>query len=422
MFASILRRSSVATILLALGTTALSADESVTEGPRANPALQRFIQDLATLNPDVLAAGAALDASGALRDAAARPLYNPELSAEAERSSDDARTVGISQTLDWAGKRQARSQAAEHERLLAESRYQLALWSFSTDLLTRLAAHQTARERDQLAAAAERAMTEFAALAERRFAAGDLNQVDLSLARLAATDAHIQRATRTGDLAAATQAVRALAVDAPPASWPQLRTPPALTQTGETAQTLVRGLPEVRVAQRQIELADARVTVQRKAQRPDPTLTLRAGEQADESLVGLSLSIPLFVRNRYDNEVRAALAVRNEAQFSADAVLRRAYARLESARERYQLLRGAWDVWERSGQPSLTLQTEQLRQLWEAGEMSAADYLVQLRQTIEVQDNAFALRLALWEGWLEWLRASGRIDDWLSLDTMATRR
>jgi len=414
-------RALIASPLILLAAAAL-ADDSPTVAPRANPALQRFVQDLALSNPDVLAAGAALEASGALRDAASRPLYNPELSAEADNSADDARTLGISQTLDWAGKRQARSDAAERERLLAESRYQLSLWSFSTELLTRLAAHQTATERDRLAAAAERAMTGFAELAERRFTAGDLNQVELSLARLAATDARIQRATRAGDLAAARQAVRGLAVDAPVSSWPQLQTPPRLLHARGDAQVLVRSLPEVLLAERQVELADARVAVRRKEQRPDPTLALRAGEEADESVVGLSLSIPLFVRNRFDNEVRAALADRNEAQFSADAVLRRAYARLASARERYELLRGAWGTWERAGQPSLELQTDQLRQLWKAGELSTADYLVQLRQTIEVQDNAYTLRLALWEGWLEWLRASGQIDDWLALDVATVRR
>lgn len=414
-------RALISGSLILLAASVL-ADESPTEVLRANPALQRFVQDLALSNPDVLAASAALDASGALRDAAARPLYNPELNAQAESSADDARTLGISQTLDWAGKREARGNAAERERLLAESRYQLSLWSFSTDLLGRLAAHQIATERDELAAAAERIMLEFAALAKRRYRAGDLNQVELSVASLAATDARIQRATRAGDLAAARQAVRALAVEAPPPSWPQLSTPPPLAHISGEPEALVRALPEVLSAFKQIDLESVRVAVRRKAQKPDPTLSLRGGEQAGESLVGLSVSIPLFVRNRFDNEVRAALADRNEAEFAADAVLRRADARLESARERYELLRGAWDDWEQAGQPSLALQTDQLRQLWQAGELSTTDYLVQLRQTLEVQDNAFALRLALLEGWLEWLRASGQIDDWLSLDDIHARR
>lgn len=417
-----LSRALIVCALLLGAATADAADQGPVESPRADPVLQRFVRDLAMSNPDVLAARAALASSSALRDAAARPLYNPELSAEADNSADNARTLGISQTLDWAGKREARRDAAERERLLGETRYQLSIWSFVTDLIAQLAVHQTANERDELAAAAERTMTEFAELAERRFSAGDLNQVELSVARLAATDARIQRATRAGDVAAARQAVRGLAVDAPVSAWPRLSTPPSLARTGRDAEVLVRALPEVLLAQRQVELADARVAVRRKEQRPDPTLSLRAGEEGNESLVGLSVSIPLFVRNRFDNEVLAARADRNEAQFSANAVLRRAHARLESARERYELLREAWGAWEGAGQSSLELQTQQLQQLWRAGELSTADYLVQLRQTIEVQDNAYALRLALWEGWLEWLRASGQIDDWLSLDDMATRR
>ena len=76
-------RALIASPLILLAA-AVIADESPTETPRANPALQRFVQDLALSNPDVLAAGAALEASGALRDAAARPIYNPELSAAAD--------------------------------------------------------------------------------------------------------------------------------------------------------------------------------------------------------------------------------------------------------------------------------------------------------------------------------------------------
>lgn len=418
MFLPFSRGIAAALVLLSLTVGTRATEDPSTEPLGADPSLKRFVRDVALSNPDVMAASAVLDASGALRDAAARPLYNPELSAQTESSVDDARTLGISQTLDWSGKRQAREDAAERERLIAQSQYRLSLWTFSTQLLTRLAMHQTAMERDQLARQAERVMNEFAELAEKRFTAGDINQVDLSLARLAATDAQIQRATRAGDLAGAGQAVRALAVDAPPSAWPQLLTPPPLKPDKNAREPFIHDLPEVRIAQERVQLADARVAVRRKAQRPDPTLTLRGGEQAGESLIGLNLSIPLFVRNSFDNEVRAALAARSEAQYSSDAVLQRSAARLRSAQERYELLRDAWATWERAGQPSLMLQTEQLRQLWQAGEISTTDYLVQLRQTIEVQDNAFALRQALWEGWFEWLRSSGQINEWLALDQL----
>ena len=68
------------------------------------------------------------------------------------------------------------------------------------------------------------------------------------------------------------------------------------------------------------------------------------------------------------------------------------------------------------------MQAEQLRRLWQAGELGTTEYLFQIRQTFEVQDNALQLRLALWEGWFEWLRASGRIDGWLALDTAANEQ
>lgn len=416
---SIVRALVVATLILPAAS--LRAQEPTVPAPDpAGVELQRFIRSLVLTNPDVQAARAALEASGAMRDAASRPLYNPELSADVQRSADDPKTIGISQTLDWAGKRSARSDAAERERLVAEARYTLAVWSVSTDLLGGLARYHTAAVRRDLTARTERVVSEFESLAERRFQAGDLNQVDLSLARLSATDARIQRATRTGDLAAAQQAVRALAVDSPSTAWPVLATPPSIDSAlGDGSIALVRSLPEVVASQRRVELADALVTVRRKDQRPDPTLSLVGGEEADESLIGLSISIPLFVRNRFDNEVRAALAERNEAQFSSDATVQRAQARLMSAYERYTLLHAAWDEWERGGQPSLELQTDQLGRLWQAGELSTTDYLVQMRQTFEVQDNALQLRLALWEGWFEWLRASGQIDDWLSLSAPA---
>lgn len=80
-----------------------AGDSPALTADRANPELQHFVRAVVAANPEIQAARAALDASAALRDAAARPLYNPELDAELERSADDARTLGISQTLDWNG-------------------------------------------------------------------------------------------------------------------------------------------------------------------------------------------------------------------------------------------------------------------------------------------------------------------------------
>lgn len=381
---------------------------------RADPALIQFVQSVVESNPRVQAARAAVEASGAFRDAASRPLYNPELSIDAENTDVETRTLGISQTLDWGGKRKARTAVAESDRLVVEAEYLAARWDVTVELLDGLAQHQTGAERDALAKSRQQLMDEFAALAQRRFDAGDLAQVELDLARLASTDARIQKATAGAGLAEARQAVRNLTPRSAVAQWPTLPDAlPALPKSAEDPQSLVSVLPEVLAARRQVETADAVVELRRRERRPDPTLSLTGGDEDGESLVGVNVTIPLFVRNRFSHEVTAALAERSEAQRLSDDVMQRAYARLVSAAERYELSRGAWGDWASTGQASLTRQTEQLKRLWQAGELSTTDYLVQLTATLDVQESALDLREALWRAWFEWLWASGQVDAWL---------
>ena len=400
--------------LVIIPWTAEAAEPAAPGAMRADPALIQFVQSVVESNPRVQAARAALEASGAFRDAASRPLYNPELSVDAENTDVETRTVGISQTLDWGGKRKARAAVAESDRLVVEAEYLAARWDVTVELLGGLAQHQTGAERDALAKSRQQLMDEFAALAQRRFDAGDLAQVELDLARLASTDARIQKATAGAGLAEARQAVRNLTPRSAVAQWPRLpEALPALPNSAEDPQSLVLALPEVLAARREVETADAVVELRRRERRPDPTLSLTGGDEDGESLVGMNVTIPLYVRNRFSHEVTAALAERSQAQRLADDVMQRAHARLVSAAERYELSRGAWGDWASTGQASLTRQTEQLKRLWQAGELSTTDYLVQLTATLDVQESALDLREALWRAWFEWLWASGQVDAWL---------
>ncbi|MBT8098027.1 MAG: hypothetical protein HKN35_13240, partial [Woeseia sp.] len=65
--------------LLLLPWTVSAAEPGSPGTTRADPVLTQFVQSVVEANPRVQAARAALDASDAFRDAAARPLYNPEL-------------------------------------------------------------------------------------------------------------------------------------------------------------------------------------------------------------------------------------------------------------------------------------------------------------------------------------------------------
>lgn len=399
--------------LLLLVPWAVPAADTDSPGlTQADSALARFVQAVVEANPRVQAARAALEARGAYRDAASRPLYNPELSLETEDSHNETHVVGISQTIDWGGKRKARTAVAESERLVAEAEYLATRWNVTVELLNGLALHQTGIERNTLAESREQLTEDFAALAQRRFEAGDLTEVDLDLARLSATNARIRKATAAAAFAEARQAVRNLTPQSPAAQWPALPAELPEIPAGEDPQSVVLELPEVLAARRQVESADALVELRRRERRPDATLSLAGGQEEGEDLFGLSLTIPFYVRNRFSHEVTAALAERSRAQRLADDVMQRAHARLVSAAERYELSRGAWDDWASTGQASLTRQTGQLQRLWQAGELSTTDYLVQLTATLDVRESALDLRHALWRAWFEWLWASGQVDAW----------
>jgi len=384
--------------------------------PPTLPALSAFVETVVEDNPQVLAARAALEAATAFKSAAARPLYNPEIGLRTENAESDTRAVEIAQTVDWAGKRSARTAVAESGRLSAEAEYRAVRWAIMTELLGGLALHQTSADRDTLARTRSDLMSDFAALAQRRFDAGDLTQVELDLALLAFSQARIELATAAAELAASRQAVRNITPRSEPAAWPGVPAElPELPGERSNLEDMVLELPEVQAARRRAAAAEDLIELRRREQRPDPTVSLSGGQEGGKNLVGLTLSMPLYIRNRYRYEVDAAVAEHDLAQRLADDVLQRAYARLVSAAERYQLSNAAWVDWERTGQLSLRRQTDLLRRLWEAGELSTTDYLVQLQQTLDVRDSALDLRFALWQAWFEWLQASGSLDAWLGI-------
>ena len=95
----------------------VSAESSVD----ADSALSGWINGVLSQNPEVQAAQAAADAAGGRLRAADQPLFNPELEFEYESSDVDTTTGGISQTIDWSGKREARTGVAESARVAADA-------------------------------------------------------------------------------------------------------------------------------------------------------------------------------------------------------------------------------------------------------------------------------------------------------------
>ena len=395
----------------AADTTGATAASSPGEW-RMPPALPAFVRTVMESNPGLLAARSAFDAAQARVRAASRPLYNPELELDAETAEAETASLGVSQAIDWADKRGAREEAAAFEAQAADAEFDATRQSLTVELLSALGRYHSTNALEQLARQRAEVMQRFLALAEKRRQAGDLNQVELDLARLARTRSLLQQAQASAERTGAEQALVAVTGEARP-DWPPLpeRLPELLSFD---ADALIDALPEVRALRASIAAAQSTVTLRHREQRPDPTLGLRGGREGSDRLVGLTLSIPLFVRNDFHAQTEAANAELVQAEQVGQDVYRRSQARLLSAAERYQTVLNAWAVWETSGQPSLHSQLGVLERLWQVGELSTTGYLLQLNQNLETQASALELRGQLWRSWFDWLAASGQFEPWLN--------
>ena len=403
--------------LLAFNITTCADDSVSSDVGQADLTLRTFVKDILESTPRLKAAHMALVSKKSTRDAETQPLYNPDFVLDTEDSNSQTHTLGISQTLDWSGKRKARTQVADSNYLFAETEFLALRREFTAELLKGLAIHQTSLSRYELVLERQQLMNDLVNLAQSRFDAGDISNVELDLVKLAAMKVRIKRAAVQAESSKAKYAVQAQTPLTHVAEWPVLINNFRELPKNVDHEVYMQRLPEVQLAKLSIQINDSLAEVHRTEQRPDPTVTVTGGKEDAELSVGLSLSIPLFIRNSLKHEVNAAIAKRTEAELIAQDVSQRARIRIENATERFDIFRSAWTDWQSTSKESLSRPIDQLQRLWETGELSTTDYVVQLTQTLEVRESALELNRSLWLAWFDWLMASGQIDVWLGLDT-----
>lgn len=380
----------------------------------APQSLSRALQTVMPTHPTVEAANASLEATYARLRAADKALYNPELELDAEQSEIDKGYIQIGQTIDLRNQRGTRTQVAEAELAGAKANYLLAVQDLSRDLLVVLAKERTTRELAELADQGLKLMRQFADISEQRYQAGDINQVDLDLARLAYNESLMVHAQILAEASAARQELRAQFVSLP-ASLPELPESMPKPELPEDQETFFRTLPIMRV--REAQVAATRYTIKlRESERSwDPTVALRGGKEDQESLIGATITIPLNIRNTYQAEVDEARQNLIENEHSALMAYRNQRATVLASTERYQLLQNAWRNWRKTGRISINRQLNLIEQLWRAGDMSTAEYLVQLNQALSTQAAGLELRGQLWKSGFDWLYETASINAWLNI-------
>ncbi len=387
--------------------------------PAHAPALQAFMQRVWAESPAVQGARAALDAARARAAGADRPLHNPVLELDAEQTGVNTASLGLSQTIDWSDKRGAMVQIADQQVQAAEARLREIRQRTAAETLGALADLSTAREMRALAQRSSQLMKAFFDTVQKRQAAGDIAALDVTLAQVAYSEALMEQAaseSRLAEAEAALQAVTGLTAQ----SWPQL--PENLVPVPQSADpALLDTLPDLAVLRSRMEAAKGRIALARKQGKIDPTIGIRAGREESDELLGVSIGIPLFVRNNYREEVRAAAHDAAAAEQAWRDAHRRAAARLNAALGRFNSTSHAWQVWSAGGRQAQREQMELLEQMWQAGELTATDFLIQAKQNIDTQATATMLLNEVWQSAIAWLAASGQIEPWLDSSPAQTR-
>jgi cobalt-zinc-cadmium efflux system outer membrane protein len=401
---------------VAAGSCMVLASVAVAAPPTvADPALTDWINEVLSQNPEMQAAQAAVDEAGGRLRAADQPLFNPELEFEYENTNTTTAAGGLNQAIDWSDKRGARTAVADFERVAASAELQSIRQTLAAGLLQALADWHAATAIKQVSEQQTLLMTRFARIAERRRKAGDLGEVELDLAHLAAAEAAFEQADATQNLILAHRTLSVLTGSDGP-DWPALSTPlPDIEPQQMDVDGLLNDLPLMHVALAQMSAARASVELSVREKKPDPMFGFRIGKEDSDTLTGLTFSVPLYVRNTFNAEVDVANASLIQAERAAANVRRQARADIIASAQVYQSSRLAWNTWVAFGAPRLSQRAELLDRLWQAGELNTTDYLVQLKQTLDTEVSAIEQHGRMWQAWSAWLTASGVADMWLNL-------
>ena len=372
-------------------------------------------------HPTYRATEAQLAAARARLDAAGQPLYNPEV----ELASDDegperTTTAGLSLTLDLSGKRRVRRDAASARVDQATAEARLHRRDFAKQWFTGWAELQTANARVRTGERRLTLMTRFVDLAQKQFSADDISGLERDLALLARDEAQAEQSQLMAEQAEAQARFRA--VGGSPELLANLTLPTGTLPPPTAADSSIEQLPDWLVAQAAAVAAEREVTVARRNRIADPTLGAYGGRKRfdmggpSDNVVGVSIRVPLFVRNSYRAEVVAAQADADVAAADRDRVRIELEADRQRAIDTYAATQSSWTRWQASRGTDVERRTTLLERLWREGELSTSDYLQQLTQTLDTQLAGAELEARLWRSYADYLAATGQLERWAGLE------
>lgn len=378
----------------------------------ASPQLKIFIENILQNSPVIQAVENELLAARFGKKAADQSVYNPELDFDAERTDINTFSIGLSQSIDLGDRRSALGNIANAEIKLKQAELDQSRLLLIEETLSALADLRTATQMQNLAQQRVELMQKLVADTEARQRAGDVGSQDVALAQVASGEAKMQLTNRRLRVSEHETRLQAVTGDLDN-RWPELSHVPPVVGSSIDVEKHLNSLPSVLLSRAKLSAAKSYIDLSKAQRKPDPSIGFRAGMENDQSLLGISFSMPLTIRNSY----RAELDVASQESLVVEQRLlhqfRQARITMIGAHQRYILVRNAWQAWEQNGLSNLDQQLSLVKSIWKNGAMSTGDYLVQAKQNVDAQEAAVELYGKVWQAWITWLSASAQLEHWL---------
>jgi outer membrane protein TolC len=385
----------------------LHADEMADEKMWATWLLES-IQQL----PSVKALGNRNNAAEWDYKAGKNALYNPEIEMRYEDSDAQEAGIGISQTFDFSGKRKANTKKSEASYTLAKIETQYLKEEAFSKVLHALIAYDEAESRLALVQEKERILNETRKIILTRQKAGDVSQSDINLTLLSMSENLLQIAEMEVEYNSAKSALYAiLSVKEPVFSLP---IESIWQSTIADVKQWVDKSPSLISAQQTISVMKAESDLFRANKKSDPTIGISATSDNDESYVGMSVSLPINVRNSYSAEYKASQERVLQAELELDAVHRDIVSQLDEKKSNYQTQLKYWKMWHSLNSSSTVKESRALiEQQWSLGDISTAEYLFLLQQHGDALLAGLKLESGLKNAWIDWLLSTQQTETWI---------
>lgn len=407
----------------------LMAEENASQYIDALNSISIIVRSNLDSNAGLMALKSELVSSRLALGVANQALFNPEIELEYEKNDEtrqQTKSLELRQTIDWGDQQDKRRQLAQYELHKASAEYQIASQQFIKELLSRLSNYHTQEALRKLGKETRHLMDNFREVALSRYRAGDLNQLDFNVASLAYNQAEMDFSEISASAASARESLYAYAEfssDDMSNIKQFLRNPESelkpvvLNDINNDIDQFLNTLPVIQKQKSQLKIAKAQVSLKRSEQSWNPTIGLKAGKDKEDSVLGLSLNIPLNIRNTYTAEVDLALNNSAMTEYQVHMAYRATRANIVATAERYANLFDIWRSWNMSSNALVNKQLELLKQRWSLDDISASDYLLQLKQVLESKAMGLSIRNQLWQVAFEWMSLTNNLDDWLNINT-----